>query len=126
MSTLMQKQRGWTFMGLMMVLFVAGIFAMVGFKLAPAYQDHMTLQSILDDVIVDRHLLSENKNAIQTKLAKRYTMNSMYDFPRDAVSIEKDKGDVKLLVKYERRIPIFANVDAVVYFEEVYEGRELD
>lgn len=127
MSALMnRKQGGWTFLGVLALLIVAGIFVTVGFKLAPAYADHNTLKSIMTDVIADRHLLSERKHAIKSKLSHRYRTNSMYDFPQDAVTIEKDKGTVRLLVKYEKRIPIFANVDAVVYFEETYEGRELD
>lgn len=120
------RQGGWTFLGLLSILIVAGVFVAVGFKLAPAYQDHRTLQSILQDMVADRHLMSESKHAIKTRLSKRFTINSMYEFPRDAVKIEKDKGTVLLIAKYERRFPIFMNVDAVVHFDEVYEGQELD
>lgn len=125
MSTLMRKQRGWTFLGLMMVLMVAGVFVSVAFKLAPAYADHNTLKSIMEDVVVDRHLLSEKKHDILSKIITRLRINNT-SLPDGYLSIEKDKGTVKFIIDYELRIPMFGNVDAVVYFDEVYEGRELD
>ncbi len=125
MSALMKKQQGWSFTGLMLVLMVAGLFVAVGFKLAPAYADHSTLKSIMEDVISDRHLLSEKKHDIRLTITKRLRLNNT-TMPKDFLVIEKDKGTVKLIVNYELRVPMFYNVDALVYFDEVYEGRELD
>ena len=120
-----KRQGGWTFTGLLLVLIVAGIFVAVGFKLAPAYADHETLKSLMSDTIRDRQLLSEHKAEIELSVIRRMRINNM-KLPEKFMEISKDKGTVTLTIDYEIRIPIFANVDAVVYFNEVYEGQELD
>lgn len=125
MSAAIRKQQGWTFLGLMSILVVAGIFVALGFKLLPAYADHRTLDSILTDTIRDGHLLSKNKYDIKLSISKRLRLNNM-TMPKEYLEIEKDKGTVRFLVEYEKRIPIFMNVDALVYFNEVYEGKELE
>lgn len=124
--TALKKQQGWSFTSLLAVLFVAGVFLTVGFKLAPAYYDHRTLQSIMTDTVADRALLSKKKSEIRISILNRLRLNNMRDLPKDFFKIEKDKGTVIFNIDYEMRIPIFMNVDAIVYFKEQYEGQELE
>ncbi|MEH6649311.1 MAG: DUF4845 domain-containing protein [Motiliproteus sp.] len=120
------RQGGWSFSGLLVVLVVVGIFVAVGFKLVPAYTDHETLKSIMQSTISDQALLSKSKREIKAGIGKKTRMNNMRDIPKDYVKITKEKGEVFLNIDYEIRIPIFANVDAVVSFKEQYVGRELE
>ncbi|OMH38375.1 hypothetical protein BGP75_07580 [Motiliproteus sp. MSK22-1] len=108
-----------------MVLIVAGIFVTVGFKLAPAYADHETLKSMMSEVVQDRALLSKRNREIEINIGRRMRINNTV-LPKEFLKIVRDKGTVRLIIDYEVRIPIFANVDAVVYFDETYEGQELE
>ncbi|MEH6469814.1 MAG: DUF4845 domain-containing protein [Halopseudomonas sp.] len=119
------KQGGWSFLGLMGFLVVAGIFVAVAFKLIPAYTDHKILKSIMVDTQRDQQLISKGKRDIELSLIKKLRINNM-KLPKDSLKITKDKGDVIMDIEYEVRTPIFANVDAVVSFKEQYIGRELD
>ncbi|MCW8885385.1 MAG: DUF4845 domain-containing protein [Motiliproteus sp.] len=122
---LSRNQQGWTFLGVLTVLIVAGIFVSIGFKLTPAYTDHRTLKSLMTDTIRDRSLLSESKREIELSVIKRLRLNNM-KMPKEFMKIEKDKGTVKLIVDYVIRVPIFYNVDALMTFKETYEGQELE
>ena len=124
-KTLPVEQGGWTFTGILLVLIVAGIFVTVGFKLVPAYADHETLKSMMNDTVQDRALLSKRNREIELSLTHRMRINNT-KLPKGFLEIIKDKGTVRLIIDYEVRIPIFANVDAVVYFNETYEGQELE
>ena len=120
------RQGGWSFSGLLVMLVVAGIFVGVGFKLVPAYTDHQTLKSIMLSTVSDRSLISRSKREIQNGIRKKMGINNMRDIPKEYLKITKEKGEVFLDVDYEVRIPIFANVDAMVSFKEQYIGRELE
>ncbi len=117
------RQAGWSFLGLLVFLLVAGVFVSVGFKLAPAYTDHQTLKSIMADTQRDQQLMARSKAEIKSSLNKKLSINNM-NLPKEFMTITKDKGDVLMDIAYEVRIPIFMNVDAVVSFKEQYVGRE--
>ncbi len=124
-NRLSKEQGGWTFTGVLLVLIVAGIFVSIGFKLAPVYADHDTLKSLMADTIQDRHLLSQSKRDIELSVIKRMRINNT-KLPKDFMKISKEKGTVSIDIDYEIRLPIYGNVDAVVYFKELYEGQELE
>jgi uncharacterized membrane protein (DUF106 family) len=117
------RQAGWSFLGLLGFLLVAGVFVTVAFKLVPAYTDHETLKSIMVDTQRDQQLMAESKSEIELSLIKKLRINNM-NLPKEFMKITKDKGDVFMDIDYEIRIPIFMNVDAVVSFKEQYVGRE--
>ncbi len=123
--SLPQRQQGWSFTGLLIVLLVAGIFITVAFKLVPAYADYYTLTSIMEDTIEDRALISQRKHDIESSVIKRLRVNNMR-LPKEFMTIEKDKGDVTLTIDYEIRTPLFHNVDAVMSFKQEYKGQELE
>ncbi len=120
-----RKQKGWTALGLLTVMIVAGIFISVGFSLAPAYADHRTMQSMMTDTIRDRSLLSKRNREIQLSVIKRMQLNNTA-LPKGFMKISRDKGTVTIDIDYEIRVPIFANVDAVMSFKDSYEGQELE
>ncbi|WP_207062585.1 DUF4845 domain-containing protein [Motiliproteus sp. SC1-56] len=122
---LKQRQRGWTFYGVLTFLLVGGVFLTVGFKLAPAYADWHTLKSVMRSVTQDQALLAKSKGEIRRGIAKHLGINNM-DLPKEFVTITKDKGDVFLDVNYEIRTHVFKNVDAVMTFQERFAGKELD
>jgi hypothetical protein len=119
---LVSKQRGWSFVNMLAVLIVGGVFLAVGFKLAPAYADYYTLGPIFEDVQQDQELLSKSLRHIRNTLEKRYDMNNI-KLPKKSVKVTEDKGIVTLAVDYEIRIPMFFNVDAVVSFKKDYQGQ---
>ena len=119
------RQGGWSFLSLLTVLLVTGVFVTVGFKLAPAYADNQTLKSVMQASVQDQQLMSRSKRDIRSSLLKKMRINNL-SLPDKAIKITKEKGDVFFDIDYEIRIPMFANVEAVVMFKEQYMGRELD
>ncbi len=77
------------------------------------------------DTIRDRNLISESNYEIKSSTIKRFRINNLR-LPEGFMVINRDKGTVTITIDYEKRVHIFHNVDAVMSFKEVYEGRELD
>ena len=111
-----RRQRGMTFFGVVALLVGIAVVVTLTMRLGPHYLDWTTMQSIFDDLEKeDVHQMS--KGDIRVSLAKRFKVNSLRDFNlREDIKIEQNKGNTSLLVDYEKREPIFLNIDIVLRF----------
>lgn len=116
-----RKQRGASALGVLvgMIGLVAVITLLL--KLGPHYLDWQTMKSVFSDLPVTKvHGMS--KDEIRKSLQKRFRVNSLRDFDlKEVLTIERQKGGTTLIVEYEQREPIVANVDAVLTFSERYQ-----
>lgn len=118
---LKNRQQGATFFSTMIVLIVAGIFLAVGFKLYPAYYDHYLIKSVVGDVATNPDEAVKPVNEIRTTLSKRLRINQVKLPSKDALIFIRDEGVMTISLKYDVRVPMFFNVDALVKFDEQYE-----
>lgn len=118
-----RKQRGASALGVLagMIGLVAVITLLL--KLGPHYIDWQTMRSVFGDLPAGKvHTMS--KTEIRDSLQKRFRVNSLRDFDlKEILTIERQKASTQLLVQYEKRENIVANVDAVLTFSERYEYR---
>lgn len=113
-------QRGIGFLNLLVILMVGGIFFTVGFKLFSPYTDHETFKSIIESVAEDRDELKKPLDQIKRDMQRRFTINQVRLPDKDSLVIKQVEGEIFFDLKYEIRVPMFYNVDAVVKFEENY------
>lgn len=115
------KQQGLSAWGALAALGIAVAAITLVLRLGPHYIDWQTMKSVIDGLPPDKvHTMS--KEEIRDTLQKRFKINSLRDFDlREIIIIERQKAGTTLLVQYERREPIVANVDAVLTFSERYE-----
>jgi len=116
----MGQQRGIGFLNLLVVLMVGGIFFSVGFKLFSPYADHETFKSILESIVEDPEELAKPLDTIKRDMQRRFTINQVRLPDKDSLVIRQKEGEIFFDLKYEIRVPMFYNVDAVVKFEENY------
>lgn len=116
------RQRGISFMSLLVVLMVAGIFFTVGFKLFTPYADHGTITSVIESVVADQEELKKPLDQIKRDIARRFTINQVSLPEKDSLKITQKESELTFDIKYEIRVPMFYNVDAVVKFEEQYKA----
>lgn len=117
-------QRGATFFGVLSVAIVAGIFLTVAFKLFQPYWDHRTITAVLQSVSENPDDMRLAPSQIRSNIDRRFTINQVSLPSRDALTVTEEAGVVKLELNYEIRVPMFGNVDAVISFEETFEGRK--
>ncbi len=123
MITATKRELGASFVSIMMVMIVIGIFLAVGFKLFTPYKDHATFKSIVENVIFDQELVKKESRAIRRTIYDRAIINQVRaELSReDFFKIENIDGKIHFDLVYEERVPMFYNVDAVVKFNEHYE-----
>jgi len=121
MSVYRSNERGASILATLIVIMVAGVFFTVGFKLYTPYMDHWTIKSIVENLTLDQDEIKKPIPEIRRDIERRLHINQVRLPEREDLKIEVKEGVLHFDLKYERRVPMFHNVDAVVKFEEHFE-----
>jgi hypothetical protein len=114
-------ERGLSAVGLLIGLAALAAALTLILRLGPHYIDWQTMKSVFGE-LPGTKVHTMQKEEIRESLQKRFRVNSLREFDlREILSIERQKGETTLVVEYERREPIVANVDVVLSFSERYQ-----
>jgi hypothetical protein len=118
-TTLPKRQQGMTFIGWLLVLGIAGMFAVVGLALAPIYLEHFSIKEVLLSFEHEPQLDKKDNHKIRQLMKRRLKINGVYDFDvRNNVRIKRSGTLTTIRVAYEVRKPVVGNVDVVVHFDD--------
>ena len=101
----MDRQRGISFLNLLIVLMVGGIFFAVGFKLFTPYADHETCKSILTSITEAREEMKKNLSTMKRNDQRRFTINQVR-LPKYAPD-----GETPSLVIKQKESEVFFTLD---------------
>jgi len=124
----LKRQAGMGSLGWLVTLVIAGFSVMCAYKLIPPYIDNTYRQAALKSLATDPEGFSSlDSRDIRSKLENFMSINNVRD-----VDVKKDykivrKQDRTLVNNfYERRIPLFANIDVVLTFRNQLDSKNLD
>ena len=119
------KQSGMTLIGFVISLSIAGLFIYVGMKLIPMYTEFYSVKKALASLAEEPGLANKGPPKIQELFFKRMNMSYVSTVKRDMVKIERFESGYKVIVDYESRREMIANLDVVGKFhaEKVIERR---
>lgn len=111
-----QKQRGMTAIGWLLVMLMVGFFLFVGIKLLPAYIDQFNVSSVLSSMKKEPRIHDMSPNEISISILKRLDINMVKDVKADDIYISQS-GNLKIIeISYEVQRNIFSNVDVLLHF----------
>ena len=102
----------------LVVLGVAVFFILVGIKMVPTYLENYSLRQVLANMEQDRAVRNMSPGEMKKSFIKRLKINSVYEFDRNAIKINKEKFGTRFAVDYEVRKPVAGNVFIVMAFSE--------
>ncbi|MDD3447701.1 MAG: DUF4845 domain-containing protein [Gammaproteobacteria bacterium] len=111
-------QRGMTAIGWLIVLGLVAFFALLVLRLTPVYLEHYKVTSALQSLHEEPFITRKDPSEIMKLLMRRLDIDDVDRVKRDNVKIENQQGKLTIRVTYEVRIPMIANVDAVVSFDD--------
>jgi hypothetical protein len=119
------KQRGMTLIGFIISLSIAGLFIYVGMKLIPMYTEFYSVKKALSSLEAEPGLASKGPPKIEELFFKRLYMSYAAGIKKENVKIERFEAGYKVIVDYESRREMIANLDVVGKFhaEKVIERR---
>lgn len=112
------RQGGLTLVGWLLVLIVAAFVALMALRIAPVYLESMTVASVVRDVARDPELRGAAPREVRTALSRRMRVNNVDSVSSDDVEIGRSGDSIRIVLAYERRFPLIANLDGVASFRE--------
>lgn len=111
-----RKQSGLTFIGFVIVLAVAGLFIYVGMKLVPMYTEFYSVKKALASLANEDGIANRSAGEVEKMFFKRLYMSYALTVKSDHVKVERRETSWIVIVDYENRRPLIANLDVVGKF----------
>ncbi len=111
-------QRGLGFLAWISILAIASVAVTIGLRTVPHYLEYRAVLAVLES-IEQNTLKSSPKREIRDLIDKRLKINSIRAFKaEDILEIERTKERTTLMLDYEVRENVVANVDIVIMFKK--------
>jgi hypothetical protein len=111
-----RNQSGLTFIGFVIVLAVAGLFIYVGMKLVPMYTEFYSVKKALASLANEDGIANKSAGQVEEMFFKRHYMSYALNVKHDHVKVERRETSWIVIVDYENRRPLIANLDVVGKF----------
>lgn len=113
----LERERGITFLGILFVAIVIIFSALILIRIIPPYMDFYQVKDSLETLAKDPNTAHMNKAQFREMFSRRLHVNNINNIDPNKLEIENDKGKTKLVIKYETRVHVIGNLDAVMNFE---------
>lgn len=114
------RQRGLTWLGWLVVLFVVVVFGTMAVAMIPAYSDYSTIRATIDDLMSDSRTGLMSEVEIEDSLGKRFDINNVTSIRVSDLAISKSGGQLSIGVNYDVEKHLFYNVSVVMHFEHTF------
>jgi len=122
----MRGQKGISYWGVMLLLFVAFIVIQFSVAVGGAYFDDLTMNKVITERLKTATPDQSTPEILMREFTQQFDMNGLRDVkPEDRVTITADGGSVQVLKKYEVRQKFLGNVDLVVHFEKNFDQKTI-
>jgi len=122
MRQLPGKQRGLTFISLVLLLGLIAFFTLLILKIGPIYLNHSKVVNALTAVEETTDITTKSRKEIMDSLMKRFNMNYVEYVTGDDISIIAQPGYVKVDIDYDRIEHMVGNLSVLVEFHEGFEA----
>ncbi len=112
------KQQGMTAISIMMLLALIGFNLMVIVKLLPSYLDSFKVATAVKGLASDDRVEAASDEEVKNIVLKKLAIDDIEDLGNDDIFIEKTRLGRTISIEFERRVPMFGNLDAVVVFSD--------
>ena len=115
------RQRGITFIGLMILAVLVGIVGLAGLKLVPMYINDMKLSKALEGIQEEMNGKEVTVQSIQYALYKKFSVEDINNLPKDSIKIAPSKNGFSVRIQYENRTAYLGDVWLMIVFDKTVE-----
>ena len=115
----LRHQRGVSALGVLLVVAMFGFLLMCSMRLVPTYLEGNGVRSAIEHVLEDPNIRSMSLREIRRKLEGSFNMNQIDALPAREIIIKRDGDQIMVDATFEKRVNLFANIDAVVMHQNL-------
>jgi hypothetical protein len=117
-----QRQRGMTFLGILVLVVVVGVWVYAAIRLTPKYLEYMKVAATLEKVR-DEH--ENNPGTTEFMLRKsverHFNIESVTVIDQNDIEIKRDGGLFLVRAAYEDTVPLVSNISFLLTFDKTVE-----
>jgi hypothetical protein len=117
----LNRQKGMSLIGVFILAFMVIFFGLLTVKMSGSYMDHFTLTKMIETSLEGQTASRFSAIDFQDRLEKNMNINQVDLNLKESLTISKRKSPIEIVLSYEKRVHLFANVDVVMIFHEEYE-----
>lgn len=111
-----RMQRGMTMLGFLITLSVVILFLFCGMKIVPMYIEYYSVKKALASIASESAEANGSKDKMREMFARHIKIDYVKIIKPDMLKIETTDSGFNLIVTYERREELVANLDVVAKF----------
>ena len=115
---MIQRQRGATFLGIVVILAILGTAVYAGIRLVPVYLDYMKIARSLEQVKDEHSAIETNSTLIRKSLGRRWDVEDISGIGWKDIQINKVGEGYEMVADYEYEVPFVYNVYLLVKFDK--------
>ena len=112
-----QKQKGLSLIGFILVLALALFVSFLGMKIGPIYMEYFSVVSAMEGVASEKGSAKFSPYQIRLKFLTRLNVSYSTNVTEKHIKITRGNG-VQLRIAYEVREPVIGNLDVVAKFDK--------
>lgn len=112
------RQRGFSKFGLLMTLVVLVTGLTFGLKVLPIYIDHNFVRGQAESLVESGRAATMTQAEIRAEVGNSLRVNNIREFDLNSITSTRNNGAAVISIVYERRVPLFSNLDVVVSFDD--------
>jgi Tfp pilus assembly protein PilE len=113
-----QRQRGMTFLGMVVILVILGAGLYAAIRLVPVYLEYTKVARALEQVRDEYSATDTNPQMIRRSLEKRWDVEDIASIGWKEVAIQKTSEGFEVSAVYDVERPFIANVYLLTKFEK--------
>lgn len=115
------KQKGVSKLGLLVTFLLIAFFLTAGLKVAPLYIDHNLLTGVCKELIENGEADNMTITDLRNRVSNTLRINNVIGFDLSSITMRRENSKAIIMVAYERRVELFANLDVIAKFENVFQ-----
>ncbi len=116
------RQRGMTFLGILVIVIVVGAWVYAGIRLVPKYLEYMRVAATLEKVSDEFSSNPESTEFMLRKAVERhFNIEMVTAIDSHDIEITKEAGSFLMRANYEATVPLVSNVSFLLTFDKTVE-----
>ena len=112
------RQRGATFLGMVVIIAILGFALYAGIRLTPVYLEYMAVVRALEQTAKENAGATSSPQDLRNALDRRWTIEDIHSITPKDIEIKKVGSGYSMRAWYRAEAPFVANVSLVADFDK--------
>lgn len=113
-----RRQRGATFLGMVIILAIVGFAIYAGIRLTPIYLEYMAVVRAMEQTATEHNGETTNPNNLRLSLERRWTIEDIHSIEPKEMEIKKTGQGYTMRADYRAETPFVGNISLAVDFDK--------